>query len=251
MGFFKKSGIINRRGFLGDLETPQLTSPFIWLRADAGVVLTGGVVSEWQDQSGNGYHATEATARPSVLTAEKNGLDVLDFSGNCILTSNYPQTVFTEQTFICVFKYISSVAYTYARIISQFDVLQGYDNAEWDFSLLNQYIPFARNGTDDVYTYAANNWLISNPITDGNWYIAVGKHDGSTASLSINEEVAVSGYATLDTTLSYMRVCGSNVFGPNDFFNGQIAEIRFYNVALSQSEIDIVISNLNTKWNVY
>lgn len=223
----------------------------IWLKADAGVVLSDGVVSEWQDQSGNGYHATEASLRPSVLTAEKNGLDVLDFSENCILTSSYPQTVFTEQTFFCVFKYISSAASDYARIISQFNVLDGESYSEYDYGLTNNYIPFARNTSDDVYSFAGGDWRINQAITDGNWYIAVGKHDGSTVSLSVNGAEFVSYSTTLNTTLSYMRICGSNVNGPNDFFNGQIAEIKFYSVALNQVEIDDIVSNLNAKWNVY
>ena len=34
----------------------------MWYRSDAGVVLSSGKVSQWQDQSGNGLHMTPVTA---------------------------------------------------------------------------------------------------------------------------------------------------------------------------------------------
>src|SRR3954468_5671635 len=44
----------------------------LWLKADAGVVTNGsGQVSQWQDQSGNGYHAVQSNAnlQPLIVNA--------------------------------------------------------------------------------------------------------------------------------------------------------------------------------------
>jgi hypothetical protein len=256
MGFFQPSGIRNRRGFFGEsaaaaFSPADVAGLKIWLKADSGVILSNGFVAEWQDQSGNGNHATEATARPSVLNAERNNLDVLDFSNECILTSNFAQTTFTQQTFFCVFKYIASIANNYARIITQFNELVGNpDNLNADYTLNNHYIPFLRNEGDDINSYI-NGFALTTPIENNNWYIAVGKHNGSTASLSLNGGLESSTSATLDTTISYIRICGSNVFGPNDFFNGQIAEVIFYDNALSSQNNNAVISYLNAKWDIF
>ena len=62
----------------------QLAGCLLWLDAGAGVLTNAsGGVTNWQDQSGNGYDALEYSGRtvPSVLSAELNGQPVLDFNG--------------------------------------------------------------------------------------------------------------------------------------------------------------------------
>ena len=55
----------------------------LWLRSDAGVHVAGGLVSQWDDQSGSGNNAvqTVATQQPSLVSAELNGHPVLRFDG--------------------------------------------------------------------------------------------------------------------------------------------------------------------------
>lgn len=64
----------------------------IWLKADAGTYQTAGgspavsdgdPVGQWQDQSGNGYHVTQATAgfRPTLKLAIRGSLPVIRFDG--------------------------------------------------------------------------------------------------------------------------------------------------------------------------
>ena len=66
------------------LWTPtQLTSVKVWLKADEGVTVSGSDVTDWADQSGNSNNATAAgVARPTQLTAETNGLNVIEFNGS-------------------------------------------------------------------------------------------------------------------------------------------------------------------------
>lgn len=54
----------------------------LWLRGDLGVTQAGGVVSQWNDQSGNGAHASQATTsrKPAYLASGINGLPGLTFS---------------------------------------------------------------------------------------------------------------------------------------------------------------------------
>src|ERR671913_280317 len=69
----------------GPLETPQtIPNLGIWLDATKITGLAGGAaVSQWDDASGNGNHATQATgtAQPSYQTAVQNGLPVVRFDG--------------------------------------------------------------------------------------------------------------------------------------------------------------------------
>lgn len=59
----------------------------LWLKADAGVTESGGLVSAWQDQSGNNRHPS-VIASPTLLAAALNGLPAIDFNG----TTQYLET---------------------------------------------------------------------------------------------------------------------------------------------------------------
>ena len=63
--------------------TPALLSTALWLdAADASTVTTvSGAVSQWNDKSGNGRNATQATAgnRPATGTATLNGRNVIRY----------------------------------------------------------------------------------------------------------------------------------------------------------------------------
>ena len=65
--------------------TPADMETALWLDAAQGSTITevSGAVSQWDDKSGNGRHATQATAgsRPAVAAAALGGLDVVRFDG--------------------------------------------------------------------------------------------------------------------------------------------------------------------------
>lgn len=71
----------------------------LWLRADAGVVASAGRVSSWQDQSGNGNHATMSNAnrQPFHVLGALNGKPVVRFNGaqSLYLTSVVSASNFT------------------------------------------------------------------------------------------------------------------------------------------------------------
>ncbi len=51
--------------------SPKALSPFAWYRANLGVSLVVGKVAAWADQSGNGYHLSQASdsLRPTYVTS--------------------------------------------------------------------------------------------------------------------------------------------------------------------------------------
>lgn len=82
------------RGVLSGFS-PLSLSPALWLDAadpntlyDAttggNLVAAGGTIARWEDKSGNGRHATQATSgsRPTRQTAVKNSKDVARFDGS-------------------------------------------------------------------------------------------------------------------------------------------------------------------------
>jgi hypothetical protein len=72
------------------LWTPAQIATAVWLdAADAStIVLNGSNVSQWTDKSGNGAHATQATAanQPAYEATGLNGLPVLTFPGGDFMT---------------------------------------------------------------------------------------------------------------------------------------------------------------------
>lgn len=105
------SGRIRNIRIIADLQiieepagwTPaQLTSLKAWYKSDTGVTETSGKVSQWDDQSGNANHLTQANAdqRPVKTASALNGYPSIDFDGiddimkTAAFTLDQPETVF-------------------------------------------------------------------------------------------------------------------------------------------------------------
>jgi hypothetical protein len=81
---FNPSAVATARFLDAATPAPALVSGLkLWVKADAGVVSSGGFVSTWQDQSGSGNHLIQATAanQPQLVAAQANGFPVLRFDG--------------------------------------------------------------------------------------------------------------------------------------------------------------------------
>lgn len=77
--------------------------------SDAGTtpVANGGTVRQWNDQSGNNNHATQATAgnRPIYRTAQTNGLGALEFTGDLFIDGPTPGIAATSShTYIMTYR---------------------------------------------------------------------------------------------------------------------------------------------------
>jgi hypothetical protein len=66
-----------------DFSPASLGGLQLWLRADAGITPNGGVVDVWQDQSGSGNDATQATGYklPQLVTDVQSGMPAIHFDG--------------------------------------------------------------------------------------------------------------------------------------------------------------------------
>ncbi len=68
-----------------------------WFKADAGVTQASNLVSQWDDQSGNGYHATAAGAqRPTYTASALNSLPGISFPASTWLDFGGATTFFTS-----------------------------------------------------------------------------------------------------------------------------------------------------------
>ncbi|RMG39225.1 MAG: hypothetical protein D6732_04395, partial [Methanobacteriota archaeon] len=93
--------VLAQKGPGGVGNTDGTTTLKLWLKADAGVTLSGSNVSDWADQSGNANDATQSNAadQPLFVSSSMNGQPALQFSddimsGTNILASDNQATVF-------------------------------------------------------------------------------------------------------------------------------------------------------------
>lgn len=72
--------------------SPKALSPFAWYRADLGVSLVVDKVAAWADQSGNGYHLSQASdpLRPAydTIVASRGNRPAVRTNGTTYLTGN-------------------------------------------------------------------------------------------------------------------------------------------------------------------
>ena len=89
--------------------TPLELSPALWLDASDTSTITevSGAVSQWDDKSGNGNNATQATAaaQPTTGSTTLNGLNVISNDGNDHMV--IPSVAFSGLTMFRVYRHSS------------------------------------------------------------------------------------------------------------------------------------------------
>ena len=109
------------------------------------------------------------------------------------------------------------------------------------------YNLYARNGggrpESNVFVGGTNRTAEGTALANNVWTHVAGTYDGSTLRLFINgAQVASTGFSgSIATSAGPLRIGGNSIWG--EFFQGRIDEIRIYNRALTQAEIQ---ADMNT-----
>lgn len=226
------------------------------------LVATDGGVARWEDKSGNGRHATQGTSenRPARKAAIQSGLDVLRFDGsNDFLTSTDFLDLSSGQAITLLAVCKRSATDAFHTIISKFDGLGGGGNEStedgWGFRFsstnkLNAF--FSKDASYTVHT--SSNTVTASAFSLFAFEATAGSlttttklyRNGTTLSLSSSGSVQ-----TLDNNSYAVRIGMELYAGANySHFNGDIAEIIAYNIALSDTNRAAVESYLMTKWGI-
>lgn len=251
MGFFASSGILNRRGFFGGapaapFSPSDISGLQLWLDATTGlfdatsggsaVTTDGSAVARWEDQSGNGRHATQSTLnnRPLLKTSVKNSKNVLRFDG-----SNDGMT-------ITPYALGSSPSY------SVFVVIYQNNNNSLDVWLeggnLNPYLSCGAGSPSNGFRhYDGSNTFDVTKTTVNVWAISNYSQSTTVRQFYFNGDAVASG--TSSTRAATFEYIGRSNNG--FYWDGDIAELLIYNSYLSSSNRESVRDYLNTKWSVY
>ena len=216
----------------------------LWLRADSLALSDGTQIATWSDESGTANDLSQATAgqRPIFRTNRVNGLPVASFTDAANSTMTGPDTNINDQSNGSFFIVMAVTANSTARNIM---TLHGAQGRAFDLNDAPQtsFIQ-GRNGVGYNYVSAFDFGL--------NNFIAIGSVQVATTSVNeiwngdLKATGAVSCCATYDTT----GTGTNNNYLSNGNLEADIAEILYFDAALSQVEQDKVFCYLNTKYNL-
>jgi hypothetical protein len=212
----------------------------LWLRSDLGVVSAAGAVSQWNDQSGNGLNAVQATgtAKPTLTTGAINNavLPALTFNGtsqNLSMPAGFANLTAGASIFI-VLKPTSATATGDPC---------AFGNAANSNAIFAQTI--GQEASLSCWNVATSSSVTTtgNPLSNSQYQLLEetllpGATAGTaTGTIFVNGVQKVQS-TTLQNLVNISRTqnfIGAGI-GAANFFQGGIAEVLFYSSPLSSSQ---------------
>jgi Ca2+-binding RTX toxin-like protein len=233
----------------------------LWLDAADAATITqsGGLVSQWNDKSGLGNHAADATSgtttdRPTFSSATINGRDALSYDGTDDFFSLLNTTAISQG--LTVFS-IASIASLPGggnpNIIDNWDWQAG--KRSWSFGTENNRYSFSLSA-DGTFGNKITAISSTNIALNTNLLLS-GFYNGQTASsytggvLTDSQSFGSSQTIFSDiTTHTYIGRSHGNEGGGFRFLETKIGEIIIFNTALSTSDREQVEAYLAEKWGI-
>lgn len=223
----------------------DLSNLYLWLDADDATTFSyssGVIVSQWNDKSGNGYHAAQATVanQPSRTTSPS----AVSFDGSndmLVTTATYNGTTFTQ--------------FLIAQLGAAYTGTYVGGDATTDI-----YFPYNSAGTH--YLQTNNDWgTFTTAIGTSAIQCAEIRYDGGGATNADKMKYRFDGTdrtlsftGTIASTLSRASSTGigayNNAGTPSTPLNAKICEVVTYSRILNATELGQVRTYLNTKWGV-
>jgi hypothetical protein len=210
-------------------------------------VSADGEIARWQDKSGNGRNWTQGdnSLRPVRKTSVKNGLDVVRFSTSMMASSSFSIGDLLAGTQHTVFAV--AIAASAAS-----DSANPYENAAifQDDPAFGATGIFAFRSSDSVgsYGYDETHKQSSAPYSIGDWACFSSRYL-STIVVYLN---GVSGTASENVeAFGFLDGVSAQIGGGyGGSFDGDLAELITYDVALSSGDREAVETYLMSKWGI-
>jgi hypothetical protein len=213
-----------------------LTNLALWYKAD-GHAYAHNSAADWPDSSGHGYNATSASGRPIYVTNALNGLPAYYFNGASSLATTYKSPDSANCSAFVVYNCTNAVDMD--QIIFSKDYLRGV-------------MLCARKGQDfraynlgaEASGQADSEWNVAGYVSSGGFSRVYGPNCCVTTS---------AGPAVRHFNGSLAVTLGNDCAGcdtPNNWFGGYIAEILYYNAALSPEARANVMAYLRAKYKL-
>ncbi len=213
-----------------------------WFKANSLALTNGANVTSWTDSSGTGNTVTVGSNFPTFITPSINGQPAVNFNGtNNFLekTSGIGLTT-TPHSIITVFK----------PIVGNNIVVISFGTNACGTDKVFQILPSGALNTGICNVHSLED-LTTIMVSNTNYIASNSYINGATSNLFLNgtllksESPSVGNY-TNNTNMAIGKRSTSNVA----FFNGQIAEILYYDTNLSTPNIQILHCYLSKKYNL-
>jgi len=241
-----------------------------WVRADSGVVSSGGNVSLWKDQSSSQANASASgSAEPTLLPQVPllNYMPSIKFGNNSVMTGNAISALggngVTNQNSLSIFIVARADGPLASAEPGGIFTIGGLNSGMWiergqttGFTFINYYM------NDDAANFQTNEPVLYDlaamPNTACPYHLyGVTKNLNSFALIDSNAVFDVSNYngntigPFVDSAYSIGHPAGTDPYGgngPYGYLNGEIAEIIIYNTLLSNTEAAQVNQYLFNKY---
>jgi hypothetical protein len=213
----------------------------LWLDASdtSTITLNGSDVSQWDDKSGTGNHATQGTAanQPEYVTSAQNGLNGVRFDGVAehMVTTNTLTT--TDETVVIVANYDSGATGDRSPLGAD---IQGYSlrdrggTMEWIVTGFTEGVDALRNTTPDWGTTAT----VVTGFRSQTDNIMTLRKDGTQSETTTHTGGNLSGVKmTIGTRSAALEL-----------WQGDILEIVQYSTRLTLAQILVLESYMSAKW---
>jgi hypothetical protein len=244
---------IRKVGGVAPFSPANLSGLSLWLKADAGVTLSGSNVTAWADQSGNGNNATPVVDNPIYNISDLNSKPTISLTS----MSDYVERVFSIS--INPLGVAGSTAFSVQYVE---DVCgAGDDNGpifgNFGSSGTQSHYPYGQDCSvyDAFATTSRKDALTPPTAITATWSIySVHSTNGEWKDYVNGALMHFDSYNTYnnsiggdDTTLYIGKQTGAGNFS----LKGKVAEVIVYNRVLTTPERQQVEAYLNTKYAIY
>ena len=226
--------------------TPLNFTPRAFYESDDASTITesGGSVSQWDDKSGNGNHATQATGTRQPITGTRtiNGLNALDFDG------------VDDQFVIGSGLYDITSGDCTIYIVANFDYLASKTPLWFGSATSNESHPMRLNTTlveggrntssGGVYTSSS---ILTMTTATNQTYLTKFEVDGANAVINVD---GVDGSTGVATSFTANKIEIGSALDVWDKFEGRLCSIIIYDKVLTAVQDTEVRNYLNNKWGI-
>jgi hypothetical protein len=213
------------------------------------IAVSGSNVTQWNDLSGNGFHATQATGTRQPLSGTRtiNGKNALDFDGtnDFLINAGIASSFTGEDKPYTIF--MVSTSDTTAGTLTSWSIASTSDGRNRIFTNGNALISGDNANTEVALTitgsYNTNNQFLT-------WRSSGLNFTGYINTTLTNTGTAYNQGTINLNTASIGTLRNSDFSNGVQFWNGLIGEVIYYNRQLTTDEVALVHGYLGSRWGI-
>lgn len=197
-----------------------------------GVNYQEGIVSRWNDFSGNNNHLIQATnsKRPGYRTSQVNGKPAIVFDGvDDVLQASF--TLNQPATYLFI---VNQITWTINKAL-----MDGYSGEQEVFQ--------GSAATPQIALYAGTSAAVNTNLTVGTYALVIATFNGASSELQVNNTTATTGNAGAQNPGGL--TLGGHYTGSSFCANAGFGECLVYNKVLSATEISKLKKYFN-RWGL-